>query len=45
MNEAKTNQEEVLKIFKSEYEGILRRYERDVERYALKMNENYEQFF
>lgn len=34
MNEAKTNQEEVLKIFKSEYEGIL-----------LKMNENYEQFF
>lgn len=37
--------EAILEIFRSEYESILRRYERDVEKYAIKMNEDYEHFF
>lgn len=30
--------EELLEIFKSEYKTVLRKYERKVEKYALKMN-------
>jgi len=37
--------EELLEIFKSEYKTVLRKYERKVEKYALKMNEDYEHFF
>lgn len=37
--------DEILEIFKSEYNSILRKYERLVEKYALKMNEDYEHFF
>lgn len=41
----KMTKEEILEIFKSEYNSVLRRYERKVEKYALKMNEDYEYFF
>lgn len=41
----KMTSEAILEIFRSEYESILRRYERDVEKYAIKMNEDYEHFF
>ena len=37
--------EEILEIFKSEYKSVLRQYERQVEKYTLKMNEDYEYFF
>lgn len=37
--------EEILKIFKSGYDSVLRMYERRVERYTLRMNEDYEYFF
>lgn len=46
MSEAKKmTKEEVLEIFKSEYKSVLRQYERQVEKYTLKMNEDYEYFF
>lgn len=41
----KMTKEEILEIFKSEYNRVLRRYERKVEKYALKMSEDYEYFF
>lgn len=41
----KMTKEEILEIFKSEYKSVLRRYERRVEKYTLKMNEDYEYFF
>lgn len=41
----KMTKEEILEIFKSEYNSVLRRYERKVEKYALKMNEDFEYFF
>ena len=41
----KMTKEEILEIFKSEYNSVHRKYERLVERYALKMNEDYEHFF
>lgn len=41
----KMTKEEILEIFKSEYNSLLRRYERKVEKYALKMNEDFEYFF
>lgn len=41
----KITKEEILEIFKSEYNSLLRRYECKVEKYALKMNEDYEYFF
>lgn len=41
----KMTKEEILEIFKNEYNSVLRRYERKVEKYALKMNEDYEYFF
>ncbi len=41
----KMTKEELLEIFKSEYKTVLRKYERKVEKYALKMNEDYEHFF
>lgn len=37
--------EEIFEIFKSEYKSVLRQYERQVEKYTLKMNEDYEYFF
>lgn len=46
MSETKAmTKQEILEIFKGEYNRILRRYEREVEKYALKMNEDYEYFF
>lgn len=41
----KMTKEEILEIFKSEYKSVLRQYERQVEKYTLKMNEDYEYFF
>lgn len=41
----KMTKEEILEIFKSEYDSVLHRYERRVEKYALKMNEDFEYFF
>lgn len=41
----KMTKEEMFEIFKSEYNSVLRLYERKVEKYALKMNEDYEHFF
>lgn len=41
----KMTKEELLEIFKSEYKIVLRKYERKVEKYALKMNEDFEHFF
>lgn len=41
----KMTKDEILEIFKSEYNSVLRLYERKVEKYALKMNEDYEHFF
>lgn len=41
----KMTRKEILEIFKSEYDSVLRRYERRVEKYALKMNEDFEYFF
>lgn len=37
--------EEILEIFKSEYNSVLRLYEQKIEKYALKMNDDYEHFF
>lgn len=41
----KMTKQEILEIFKSEYDSVLRKYERRVEKFALKMNEDYEHFF
>lgn len=41
----KMTKQEILEIFKDEYKSVLRRYERNVEKYAIKMNEDYEYFF
>lgn len=41
----KITKQEILGMFKGEYRRILRRYEREVEKYTLKMNEDYEYFF
>lgn len=41
----KMTKQEILEIFKSEYKSALRKYERNVEKYAIKMNEDYEYFF
>lgn len=41
----KMTKQEILEIFKDEYKSVLRRYERNVEKYAVKMNEDYEYFF
>ncbi len=46
MSETKNKtKQEILEIFKDEYKSVLRNYERNVEKYALKMNEDYEYFF
>ena len=37
--------EQRLEIFRDEYKSVVRRYEREVEKYTLKMNEDYEYFF
>lgn len=37
--------EQLLEVFKAEYKSIVRRYERDVEKYKLEMNKDYEYFF
>lgn len=37
--------EQRLSIFREEYKSVIRRYEREVEKYTLKMNEDYEYFF
>lgn len=44
MSETKTK-EQRLEIFKEEYKSVIRHYEREVEKYTLKMNEDYEYFF
>lgn len=36
---------EILETFKEEYKRVVRRYEKEVEKYTLKMNEDYEYFF
>ena len=36
---------EILEAFKDEYKRLVKRYEREVEKYTLKMNEDYEYFF
>ena len=36
---------EILEAFKDEYKRVVRRYEKEVEKYSLKMNEDYEYFF
>lgn len=36
---------EILEEFKHEYQRLVKRYEREVEKYTLKMNEDYEYFF
>ncbi|MDE6860341.1 MAG: hypothetical protein K2J65_08010 [Duncaniella sp.] len=41
----KMTKEEILEIFKSEYNSVLRLYERRVEKYTIKMNEDFEHFF
>ena len=41
----KMTKQEILEIFRSEYNSVLRKYERKVEKYAFKMNEDYEYFF
>lgn len=41
----KMTKEEILEIFKSEYNSVLRKYERRIDKYTLKMNENFEYFF
>jgi len=41
----KMTTEEILEIFKGEYDRLLRKCERRVEKYALNMNEDYEYFF
>lgn len=41
----KNDNEKILEIFGAEYKSILRKYECEVERYAIKMSEDYEQFF
>lgn len=41
----KMTKQEILEIFKGEYKSVLRKYERNVEKYAIKMNEDYEYFF
>ena len=41
----KMTKEQLLEVFKAEYKSIARRYERDVERYKLEMNKDYEYFF
>ena len=35
----------ILEEFKHEYQRLVKRYEREVEKYTLKMNEDYEYFF
>ena len=44
MEKTMTN-EQLLEVFKAEYKSIVRRYERDVEKYKLEMNKDYEYFF
>ena len=41
----KLTKAEVLEAFRSEYKRLMRRYEKEVEKYTLKMNEDYEYFF
>lgn len=41
----KMTKEEILEIFRSEYNSLLRHYERRVEKFTLKMNEDFEYFF
>ena len=41
----KMTTEVILEIFKGEYNRLLRKYERRVEKYALNMNEDFEHFF
>lgn len=41
----KMTKEKILEIFRDEYRSLLRKYERKVEKYAVKMNEDYEHFF
>lgn len=41
----KMTTEEILEIFKGEYNRLLRKCERRVEKYALNMNEDFEYFF
>lgn len=44
MSETMTK-EQILETFKEEYKRVVRRYEKEVEKYTLKMNEDYEYFF
>lgn len=37
--------EEILEAFREEYKRVVGRYEKEVEKYTLKMNEDYEYFF
>lgn len=41
----KTTKEEILGIFKSEYNSVLRKYENRVEKHTVGMNEDFEYFF
>lgn len=41
----KMTKEQLLEVFKAEYKSIVRRYERDVEKYKIEMNKDYEYFF
>lgn len=41
----KMTKEEILEIFKREYNSVLRHCEREAEKYTLKMNEDFEYFF
>lgn len=36
---------DILEDFRREYKRVVRRYEKEVEKYTLKMNEDYEYFF
>ncbi len=36
---------DILETFRGEYKRLVRRYEKEVEKYTLKMNEDYEYFF
>lgn len=45
MSETKMTAVEILEDFKHEYQRLVKRYEREVDKYTLKMNEDYEYFF
>ncbi len=41
----KLTKEDLLENFRSAYKRLVRRYEKEVEKYTLEMNEDYEYFF